>query len=493
MRYIYCFSLLVSLCCISHTVAEEPRKVASQPNIVFILADDLGYGELGCYGQKKIKTPNLDQLAAQGICMMQQYAGAPVCAPSRATFMTGLHLGHSPIRGNKDPKNAPEGQWPLPAGIQSLPLALKEAGYSTGAMGKWGLGYPGSTGDVNQFGFNRFFGYNCQREAHSYYPDHLWSDSTRIPFNDKAIPGHVKLKEGEAVALPDVKNKKHATTAIMDEALNFIDKNATEKKPFFLYLALTEPHVALHPEHPELVDTYPKDWDAKPYRGAAGYSPHPRPRAAYAAMITGLDANVGRVLAALDKNKLSENTIVVFTGDNGTTHDAGGVDSEFFNSTGGLRGRKGSVYEGGLRTPCIVRWTGHIKPGTKSDFPCYFPDYFPTFCEIAGAKSPASLDGISVAKAWTGESRLDRKTPMLWVFPEYGGKVAVRLGDFMVMRNNLLTKKVGPWEAYDLVNDPSEKKNVANEHPELIEKAIAVLKEQATENATFPVPIPGKS
>lgn len=408
---------------------------AERPNVVFIMADDLGFGELGCYGQKKIRTPNIDQLATEGLRFTQNYSGAPVCAPARCVLMTGKHLGHAFIRGNRqaNPKGGPEGQWPIPAEEFTLAEAFQQAGYVTGAFGKWGLGPDDSTGDPMTQGFTHFYGYICQAVAHSYFPPHLWNDGEKEIINQHPVPGHMKKPEGE-VRMEDYFAEQYSSDKVRAAALKFLDDN--RDKPFFLYLPFIEPHVAMHPPR-ELVESYPAEWDDRPYRGQCGYLPHPRPRAGYAAMITHLDAHVGAVLKKLDELGLREKTLVVFTSDNGTTHPSGGdkvfgiggVDAAFFNSTAGLRGFKGSVYEGGVRVPMIVRWPGKVTPGATSDAPTYFPDFFPTLCKATGIPVPEGLDGINMLPVWTGQGSPSARNPMVWVYPEYGGQVSVRFGN----------------------------------------------------------------
>jgi arylsulfatase A-like enzyme len=465
---------------------------APRPSVVLILADDLGWGELGCYGQRKIRTPNIDRLAAEGMRFTRHYSGAPVCAPARNVLLTGLHLGHSEIRGNKQAGTG-EGQWPISANSLTIAKVLKQAGYLTAATGKWGLGPVGSSGDPNRQGFDLFFGYNCQAVAHSYFPAHLWRNSEKIVINAKPVPGHLKLPEGE-VRLEDYQDQTYAPDLIEAEAVKFIEQNAGN--PFFLYCAFIEPHVAMHPPK-RLVESYPPDWDDQPYRGQCGYLPHPRPRAAYAAMITSLDEHVGKVMAALERTGTKNNTIVIFTSDNGTTHlgndpvyGIGGVDAKFFNSTAGLRGFKGSVYEGGLRVPLIVRWPGKVKAGTTSDFPSYFPDHFATLCDVLKLNPPGQRDGVSLLPVLSGRNP-SKRDPMVWAFPEYGGQVCVRIGDFKMIRGQLNTRKPGDWEVYDVVNDPQEANNVAKDHPELVRQAIEILKAQMHENQVFPLKVPG--
>lgn len=474
---------------------------AARPlNLVFMIADDLGWAELGCYGQKKIPTPHLDRLAAQGMRFTQHYSGAPVCAPARCVLMTGLHLGHAEIRGNQQAKvrfpQFDEGQHPLSAEALTFVQLLQKAGYATGAMGKWGLGPVGSTGDPNRKGFDLFFGYNCQAMAHSYYPAYLWRNAEKIPLNQPAIPGHAQQPEGE-VKMERWLGQHYAPDIMLAEALKFIEANA--KRPFFLFLPFIEPHVAIHPPK-AWVEKFPRDWDPEVYRGENSYLPHPRPRAGYAAMVAHLDDQVGQVLAALDRAGLSKNTLVIFTSDNGSVmpehknsrFHVGGADSTFFNSTGGLRGYKGNVYEGGLRVPLIVRLPGRIPAGAVNDTPSYFADWFPTLCEAAGLPAPPGLDGVSLWPVLTGRQKtLAHRPPMIWVFPESGGQVAVRLGPFKLVRQQLKTKNPGPWEVYHIDSDPGETRDVASLHPDLIRQAEALLRKEVRDNPVFPVPIPG--
>jgi arylsulfatase A len=477
-----------------------PLSAWSAPNIVFILADDLGWGELGSYGQRKIPTPNLDRLASEGIRFTQHYAGAPVCAPSRFVLMTGKHLGHAEVRGNMQAKarlpQFEEGQYPISEEVLTLAQVFQQAGYVTAAMGKWGLGPVGSTGDPNRKGFDLFFGYNCQAVAHSFYPPHLWRNSEKVTINQPPIPGHARQPEG-VVKLEDWLGETYAPTLMIAEAEKFIEANAG--KQFFLYLPFIEPHMAMHPPR-ESVEKFPVDWDHQVYRGENGYLPHPRPRAGYAAMISDLDGYVGRVLSALEKAGLAERTLVIFTSDNGPTHQGrgqspfhvGGADPNFFNSTAGLRGYKGSVYEGGIRVPMIARLPGQIKPGTVNDSPSYFADWFPTLCEAADLDAPQNLDGESLWPVLTGQRQgLESRQPMIWVFPEYGGQAAVRVNDFKLVRQGLRSTTPGLWEVYDLSSDPGETNDLAPSRLDLIREIEELLRREVNQNEIFPVPIPG--
>ena len=475
----------------------HPQSV--RPNIVFILADDLGWGELGCYGQEKIPTPNIDRLAAEGMRFTCHYSGAPVCAPSRCVLMTGKHLGHAEIRGNMPARRFlpqhDEGQYPLSEAAQTFPQLFQRVGYATAAMGKWGLGPVGSTGDPNRKGFDLFFGYNCQSIAHSYYPSHLWRNAEKIIINRKPIPGHARQPEGE-VKLDDWLGETYAPQRIIVEAEKFIEANSA--RPFLLFLPFTQPHVAMHPPR-KSVAKFPEAWDQEAYRGQNGYLPHPRPRAAYAAMINELDAYVARVLAALEKTGVGDRTLIVFTSDNGATHggraDAkfhvGGADPRFFNSTAGLRGFKGSVYEGGIRVPMIARFPGHIQSGTVNDTPSYFADWFPTLCDVAAVEKPGELDGESLWPVMTGrQPTLESRKPMIWVFPEYGGQVAVRMGDYKVVRRGLATKNPGAWEVYELSRDRTEERDLAGSRADVIEQTVQILRREVIENDRFPLSIP---
>lgn len=474
--------------------AGEPRL-----NVVFILADDLGWGELGCYGQKKIPTPHLDRLAAQGMRFTQHYSGAPVCAPSRCVLLTGRHSGHAEIRGNLQARASfpqfTEGQYPLSAEVVTVGQVFQKAGYATAAMGKWGLGPVNSTGDPNRKGFDLFFGYNCQAVAHSYYPPHLWRNTDKVILNPRPVPGHARQPEGE-VKLADWIGEVYAPELMTAEAERFIAAHA--RAPFFLYLPFIEPHVAIHPPRAS-VEAFPAEWDGEVYRGENSYLPHPRPRAGYAALISELDRYVGRVLAALDQAGVAERTLVIFTSDNGSTHPGagnprfhiGGADPVFFNSTAGLRGYKGSVYEGGIRVPLIVRLPGRVAAGAVRETPGWFPDWFPTLCEAAGLEQPAGLDGESLWPILLGKTtaRASAK-PMIWVFPEYGGQLAVRMGDLKCVRQKLQSKSPGRWEVYNLATDPGETRDVAAGHAEEVARAEAVLRGEVSPNPVFPLGIP---
>ena len=478
--------------------AAQSKKSESKPNIVFILADDLGYGELGCYGQQKIQTPNIDRLASEGMRFLQHYTGAPVCAPARCVLMTGQNLSHAEVRGNRDSGNGRvfPGQWPITAEVDTIAEVLKKAGYATGAFGKWGLGPSNTTGSPIKQGFDRYFGYNCQRNAHSYYPLFLDSNEREITINKYPIPGHDRKPDGE-VSADDYRARNYAPDMILDEALKFLD--AKKDGPFFLYLPFVEPHVAMQPPQ-EWLDRYPEEWDAEngPYRGQNGYLPHPRPRAAYASMISDLDEHVGTVLKRLDDLGLTENTLVVFTSDNGPTHGSrdpkfhvGGAACTFFDSAGGLRGYKGSCYEGGIRIPCIVKWPGKVQAGTETDVPSYFADWFVTLANVADAplKTHQRLDGINLTGVVTGQEADKREVPMIWDFSGYGGIAAIRSGDWKALRRDLRKAKPAAWELYNLASDPGEKNDLASKHPEKVKELEKLFLATRTAEADFPLPI----
>ena len=483
--------LISSVLTMAMLVAQADRK----PNIIFILADDLGYGELGCYGQRKIRTPNIDRLASQGIKFTHHYTGAPVCAPARCVLLTGLHLGHAEIRNNGDSKNGRKfpGQWPITSGTITIAEALKEGGYVSGGFGKWGLGPTDTSGSPIKQGFDRFYGYNCQRNAHSFFPPFLDDDEGEEKINKNPIPGHLQ-KPKEQIKADDYRDETYAPDRILEEALEFLDKN--KDQPFFLYLPFVEPHVAMHPPQ-EWIDQYPKEWDKEKgaYRGQNGYLPHPRPRAGYAAMISDLDEHVGTILQRLKKHGLDNNTIVVFTSDNGTTHPSrdpkfhvGGVDAPFFNSTAGLRGWKGSVNEGGIRVPAIVRWPGKIKAGSTTSAPSYFPDWFPTLCKAAGVKIPKKLDGTDLTPALIKKS-FERNKPMIWEFHGYGGQLAVIDFPWKVVRQKAKSKKPGKWQLYNIRKDPAEGNDLAQQHPEIVNRLEGAFKNDRTPNARAKLPL----
>lgn len=461
-----------------------------KPNVVFILADDLGYGELGCYGQEKIRTPNLDRLAATGMRFTQAYSGSPVCAPSRCTLLTGLHTGHAYIRDNDemgdrgDVWNDPEleGQRPLLPGTVTLGTKLQEAGYVTGAIGKWGLGWTGSTGDPNLQGFDHWFGYICQREAHNFYPTHLWRNGRKVPLDNEPFKAHQRLPEGadpdDPASYARYTGEEYSHDLLTEEALAFVHEHRDE--PFFLYLPYTIPHLALQVPEDSLA-RYEGAFEETPYVGGKGYTPHRTPRAAYAAMISRLDRDVGRLLDALRDLGLDDDTLVVFSSDNGPSW-VGGVDHEFFESSGGLRGRKAQVYEGGLRVPLIASWPGRIEPGSTSDHVTAFWDWMPTLCELTEVATPQDTDGLSLLPTLFGrESEQLAHETLYW---EHARKhQALRMGNWKGVRHG----RNEPLELYDLASDPGETTDLADAHPGLVSALVSLMESERTPSEHFPL------
>ncbi|MGI8908060.1 MAG: arylsulfatase [Candidatus Sumerlaeaceae bacterium] len=486
----YSTALLTSLAIIAH-FSMPSRSAMAAPNIVFILADDLGYADLGCYGQSKIRTPRIDQLAREGMRFTHHYAGNAVCAPSRCVLMTGLHPGHAVVRDNREMK--PEGQFPLPANTVTLAGLLKKRGYVTGAFGKWGLGGPGSSGEPLKQGFDRFYGYNCQAKAHNYYPQYLWDDNTTVALDNPLIPQKARLPEtadpSSSASYGRYVGKQYSPDLIAEQARRFVREHKHE--PFFLYVPTTVPHLSLQVPEDSLAE-YAGMWPDPPYTGNRSYLPHFTPRAAYAAMITRMDTEIGRLLDLLEELRILENTIVIFTSDNGPTYKRlGGSDSDFFESAGPLRGLKGSLYEGGVRVPLIVRWPGHVRAGSTCDLVTGFEDWLPTLVELTGAgDKPAKLDGISFAPALAGAKQPDR--PFLYrEFPAYTGQQSVRVGDWKLIRHNLgarnLSSTSPTLELFNLKDDIVEQHDVAAEHGDQVAKLSAVLKQQHQASINFPI------
>ncbi len=457
----------------------------AQPNIIYILADDLGYGEVGAFGQQKIRTPHLDRMAAEGMKFTQHYTGAPVCAPARSALLEGKHSGHTQIRDNSEVPGpfygpeAQEGQRPLMEGTYTIARMLQEAGYETGGVGKWGNGGPGSPGRPTEQGFDFWCGYLCQRQAHNYYPTHLWLNDYRLDMNNRFFLPAQKF-EGDPENPADFdkyKGKVYAGDIMQDQALQFIRKN--KDNPFFLYVADPAPHLALQVPD-DSVQEYVGEFDEEPYLGGGGYLPHPHPYSAYAGMITRMDDRVGEMLALLEELGLEDNTLIIFTSDNGPTHDVGGVNTEFFNSAGGLRGRKGSVWEGGIRVPTIAYWPGRVPAGTTSDLVSAHWDMMPTFAELAGGRAPRDTDGISVVPTLLGRSGQRRHEFLLWEFPGYGGQQAVRMGQWKAVRRDIKQNPNAPIQLFNLSVDEAERDDVADQHPEIVERARQIMQEQRT-------------
>ena len=448
----------------------QAKNTLSKPNIIYILADDLGYGDLSILGQKHFKTPNIDKLANEGMLFTQHYAGSSVCAPSRSSLMTGLHTGNTFIRGNKEVR--PEGQFPLPENTYSLPNALQKEGYVTGAFGKWGLGFPGSSGDPLRQGFDTFYGYNCQRLGHHYYPYHLWD-------NDKKI-----MLEGNS----GKKKEQYAPHLIHEKALNFIDKN--KDKPFFLYYPTIIPHAELAAPEAYMEQFIEKFAPEKPYKGLddgekyrdGNYESQTNPHAAFAAMVSLLDAQVGEIVQKIKDLGLEKNTIIIFTSDNGA-HKEGGADPVFFNSSAGFRGYKRDLFEGGIHVPMIVKWKGKIKENSSSNHVSAFWDVFPTFLEIVQKEPENNLDGISFLPTLLGAKNQKKHDYLYWEFHELGGRQAIRKDNWKLVKYNV--KKTPTYFLFDLNKDPFEKNNLSDEFPEKRIELTKILENARTTSEYF--------
>jgi arylsulfatase A-like enzyme len=461
--------IILAACKTEKQDTAKDQASEKKPNIIYILADDLGYGDLSSYGQKKFKTPNIDRLAAEGIRFTRHYSGSTVCAPSRSSLMTGLHTGHTPVRGNKEIQ--PEGQYPLADSVFTVAKMMQEAGYVTGAFGKWGLGAPGSSGDPNNQGFQEFYGYNCQRYAHRYYPEHLWHNQQKIDLQNNGID-----------------TIEYAQDMIHEKAIEFLTKN--KDNTFFMFMPYVIPHAELIVPDDEILASFEGKYPEAPYQGndygadfsVPGYTSQEQPHAVFAAMVTRLDRYVGDVLNKLEDLGIDENTIVMFTSDNGP-HLEGGADPDFFDSNGVYKGYKRDLYEGGIRVPFLVRWPAKVQGGGTTNHASAFWDILPTFAELAQTETPAN-DGISFVNALTGQQQKAHDY-LYWEFHEQGGKQAVSMGKWKGIRLDVLEDKNGPIELYDLENDPGEENNVANDHPEIVADINRIMKEARVENPVF--------
>ncbi|WP_075555971.1 arylsulfatase [Parabacteroides timonensis] len=440
---------------------EAPEKEVPM-NVIYILADDLGYGDIGCYGQQKIKTPNIDRMAREGMLFTQHYAGCTVSAPSRCSLMTGLHTGHSQIRGNMEIK--PEGQQPMAADTYTLGKLMKSAGYTTGIFGKWGLGYPGSSSVPSNMGFDEFFGYNCQRQAHSYYPDHLWH-------NNDTVFLHENDNEGRQVYSQDL---------IHEQALKFIRDN--KDKPFYAMLTYTLPHAELNLPHDSIYRMYENAFEEVPYDGKMGYHPSEKPYASFAAMVSRLDKYVGDVMAELKELGLDKNTIVIFTSDNGP-HREGGANPDYFLSYGPLKGVKRDVYEGGIRVPMVAWCPDKIKAGVKNDHISAFWDVMPTLAELTGVALPETGDGISFLPTLFSKDGQKQHEYLYWEFHELNGREALRSGNWKLIRQPIVGETI--LELYDLSSDIHEDNNLAQQNPEKVKELEVLMDGARTESPLF--------
>ena len=501
--------LLISVTLLPATLkmysAEKPLK----PNIIFILCDDMGYGDLGCYGQKYIQTPNLDRMAQEGMRFTQAYAGSPVSAPSRAALMTGQHSGHGHVRGNKEywPQSpvmkygenkdwSIVGQEPYDANHVILPEIMKNNGYTTGMFGKWAGGYEGSCSTPDKRGVDEYYGFICQFQAHLYYPNFLnrYSKSKR----DTAT---IRLTMEDNIRYPmfgdDYKKRtQYSADLIHGEALQWLDAQ-DGKQPFYGFFTYTLPHAELAQPNDSILKHYKKQFFTdKTWGGSEGsrYNPAEHTHAQFAGMITRLDAFVGEIFAKLKEKGLDENTIVIFSSDNGP-HEEGGADPSFFGRDGKLRGLKRQCYEGGIRIPFIVRWPGHVPAGTVNDHQLAFYDVMPTFCELAGDKrfpkkylnkkiDGDCFDGISFAPTLLGDDARQQKHEFLyWEFHETD-QIGVRMGDW-----KLVVKK-GEKYLYNLAEDIHEDVNVAAQHPDILQQMVDIILREHTDNKLFPVTLP---
>lgn len=464
------------------------QSVRRPPNIVFIIADDLGYGDVGCFGQRRFATPNIDRLAAEGVRLTRHLSGSPVCAPSRSVLMTGLHPGHTPVRDNRDVGD--DEQMPVPGSFPLLSERLAGLGHACGGFGKWGLGKPGNPGDPLRRGFQRFFGYHGQRHAHNHYPSHLDDGPGKVALNNPRFSPHQNLSKGADLTDPATfaryAGKEWAPQRITDEACRWIEANADRR--FFCYLPSTIPHLALQAPEPAIAAQIGRHGNDTAYRGGRSYLPSRHPRATFAAMVAELDRHVGQVMETLRRTGVDDNTIVVFTSDNGPLYDRlGGTDTDWFDSAGGLRGRKGDLYEGGIRVPAIVRWKGAIPAGTVSEQLCGFEDWMPTLLAMAGAPRavPRRHDGIDLTPILCGKSR-PRSRTVYREFAGYGGWQGLWDGRWKLVRRGV-AKAASPWELYDLDTDPSESRDLASAQPDRVREMAAKATREHVPSREFPL------
>ena len=467
------FGLLTVFCGLSPASETAARK----PNIIYILADDLGYGDLGFLGQKKFSTPNIDRLAEKGMFFSEHYSGSSVCAPSRACLLTGRHSGRAYIRGNKEIQ--PEGQEPILSEIRLLPEMLDEAGYVSGAFGKWGLGFPSSEGDPLNQGFDEFYGYNCQRLGHHYYPYHLWDGKEKV-----TLEGNVGTAK-----------EQYAPSLIHERTLDFIERHKDE--PFFCYVASIIPHAELAAPEEYMEKFRGKFQPGKKYKGVdegarlrqGSYQSQDEPRVAFAAMITLLDDQVGEIVAKTEELGIADETLIIFTSDNGA-HQEGGADPDFFDSNGIFRGYKRDLYEGGIHVPMIVYWPGKVAAGSESNLISAFWDMVPTFAELAGVAAPADIDGISMVPTLLGEGKQREHSYLYWEFHERGGRIAVRKGKWKAVKYNHSKNPDSHVELYDLSKDRAETKDVSDDYPEIVQELVKSMREAHTTSEIFPFKAP---
>lgn len=485
--------LLVALIMMS-SCGTEPSE--TNPNIIYILADDLGYGELGCYGQEKIETPHIDQLAENGMRFTQHYSSSPVCAPSRCMLLTGLHSGHASIRSNDGmPERGDtrdylkvfqnpelEGQRPMPANTITVAELLQKAGYTTGMVGKWGLGPPTSASIPTRMGFDFFYGYICQGQAHTYFPLHLWKNEEKVLLDNDTVPPRTKLPSDadpyDPAAYSDYWLTEYTPALMQDELIQFVENN--QDNPFFLYYGNPIPHAPLQAPK-RWVDYYVEKFgEEEPYTGDEGYFPHRNPRAAYAAMVSYFDEQVGEIVEKLKDLGIYENTLIIFSSDNGPTYN-GGTDSPWFDSAGPFRSErgmgKGYLKEGGIRVPMIAQWPGKIPPGTQTDHLSAQYDVLATLCDLVGIQEVPENDGISFLPTLLGKEDQNKHEFLYWEFPSYGGQQAVRMGRWKALRQDIFQGNLD-IQLYNLEEDIQEANDVADQHPDVVERAEAIFRQE---------------
>lgn len=471
---------------------DEESSEIQKPNIIYIIADDLGYGDLGSFGQEHIQTPNLDRMAAEGMRFTQHYSGSTVCAPSRSVLMTGFHSGRTQIRGNRE--QMPIGQYPLMYGTVTMAKLLQEQGYATGGFGKWGLGYPGSSGVPSLQGFDEFYGFLGQRRAHFYYPEFLFHDVKGDGLRRVDLEGNVVDDTPSWAGTQNpgsgkpIERGQYSADVIHNEAMRFIDDN--HERPFLLFYPTQIPHASITVPDESLQLYLDEDGNSifdEEINNYRHYTEQPMPKAAYAAMVTHLDKQTGEILDKLEKLGIAENTLVFFTSDNGS-HMEGGYHYSMLISNGPFRGGKRDLYEGGIRVPTIAWWPGSIDPGTESDLISGFQDMLPTFAELAGAVPPPGIDGISMVPTLLGIGGQKEHEYLYWEFHEQGGKQAVRWGDWKAVRLNVRENRDDTSvELYNLAEDIGEENDVADSHPELVEQMLRYMEEAHIPNEAFPL------
>lgn len=484
-KLLFSSALLVGIAGTQQALAQK-KKVQDQkrPNVVFILADDLGFGDLSCYGQEKFETPNIDKLAQEGMRFTQCYSGTTVSAPSRSCLLTGTHSGHTAIRGNVELD--PEGQFPLPADAQTIFHDFQNAGYKTGAFGKWGLGFIGSTGDPKKQGIDEFYGYNCQLLAHSYYPDHLWDNDKRVELKDNTLD----VQYGKGTYSQDL---------IHSKALDFLDRMGKSGESFCMWYPTIIPHAELIVPEDSIIKKFRGKYPEKPFHGTepgnpafrkGGYCSQFYPHATFAAMVYRLDVYVGQIVQKLKEMGVYDNTIIIFASDNGP-HMEGGADPDFFNSNGIWRGYKRDLYEGGIRVPMIISWPGRVQPSTQTDFMCSFCDVMPTFREILNPKAKnQQMDGVSLLPLLENRKGQKEHEYLYFEFQEMNGRQAVRKGPWKLVHMNVRGKNPY-YELYNLNSDPSERHNVLNQYPEKVMELKAIMQSSHIPNPNFPL-LPGE-